>query len=49
MRYNILFEFKVDRYENGKSIRHFEKVNDAINKVKAKIELSATEIERVLL
>ncbi len=47
--YNILFEFKVDRYENGKSIGHFEKVNDAINKVKEKIELSTTEIERVLL
>ena len=49
MRYNILFEFKVDRYENGKSIGHFEKVNDAINKVKEKIELSTAEIERVLL
>lgn len=49
VRYNILFEFKVDRYENGKSIGHFEKVNDAINKVKEKIELSTTEIERVLL
>ena len=49
VRYNILFEFKVDRYENGKSIGHFEKANDAINKVKEKIELSTTEIERVLL
>ena len=49
VRYNILFEFKVDRYENGKSIGHFEKVNDAINKVKEKVELSTTEIERVLL
>ena len=49
VRYNILFEFKVDRYENEKSIGHFEKVNDAINKVKEKIELSTTEIERVLL
>ena len=49
VRYNILFEFKVDRYENGKSIGHFEKVNDAINKVKEKIELSTAEIERVLL
>lgn len=49
VRYNILFEFKVDRYESGKSIGHFEKVNDAINKVKEKIELSTTEIERVLL
>lgn len=49
VRYNILFEFKVDRYENGKSIGHFEKVNDAINKVKEKLELSTTEIERVLL
>ena len=49
VRYNILFEFKVDRYENEKSIGHFEKVNDAINKVKEKVELSTTEIERVLL
>lgn len=49
VRYNILFEFKVDRYENGKSIGHFEKVNDAINKVKEKIEVSIAEIERVLL
>lgn len=49
VRYNILFEFKVDRYENGKSIGHFEKLNDAINKVKEKIELSTADIERVLL
>ncbi len=49
VRYNILFEFKVDRYENGKSIGHFEKVNDAMNKVKEKIELSSSEIERVLV
>lgn len=47
-KYNILFEFKVDRYENGKSIGHFEKVNDPIDKVKEKIELSDLEIERVL-
>lgn len=48
VRYNILFEFKVDRYENGKSIGHFEKVNNPIDKVKEKIELSTLEIERVL-
>lgn len=49
VKYNILFEFKVDRYENGKSIGHFEKINEPINKVKEKLELSASEIERVLV
>ena len=46
--YNILFEFEVDRYENGKSIGRFVKVNDPIGKSKEKIELSEYEIERIL-
>ena len=39
-KYNILFEFKVERYENGKSIGHFEKINDPIGKCREKIETS---------
>lgn len=46
--YNILFEFEVEKYENGKSIGHFTKVNDPIGKCKEKIELSNSEIERIL-
>lgn len=46
--YNILFEFEVDRYENGKSIGKFVKVNDPIGKCKEKIELNSFEIERNL-
>lgn len=46
--YNILFEFDVESYENGKSIGRFIKVNEPIGKCKEKIELSEHEIERVL-
>lgn len=48
VEYNILFEFKVNRYENGKSIGKFVKINDPIGRCKEKIELSEYEIERVL-
>ena len=48
VNYNILFEFEVERYENGKSIGHFIKVNDPIGKCKEKIELNEFEIERIL-
>lgn len=48
VNYNILFKFEVERYENGKSIGQFIKVNDPIGKCKEKIELSDYEIERVL-
>lgn len=46
--YNILFEFEVERYENGKSVGKFVKVNDPIGKCKEKIELNSFEIERNL-
>ena len=48
VEYNILFEFKVNRYENGKSIGKFVKINDPKGRCKEKIELSEYEIERVL-
>ena len=48
VKYNILFEFKVIRYEEGKSIGYFEKVNEPIGRAREKIELSEYEIERVL-
>lgn len=48
VEYNILFRFNIDRYEDGKSIGHFEKINDPIGRVQEKIELSEYEIERVL-
>ncbi len=48
VKYNILFEFKVDRYDNGKSIGQFQKINDPIGKCKEKIDLSSYEIERIL-
>jgi len=46
--YNILFEFEVEKYENGKSIGKFQKRNEPIGKCKQKIELSDDEIERVM-
>ena len=48
VKYNILFRFEIDRYENGKSIGEFVKVNNPIGKCKEKIELSEYEIERIL-
>ncbi len=48
VKYNILFEFKVERYENGKSIGYFQKINDPIGRCKEKIELSSYEVERIL-
>lgn len=48
VEYNILFKFKVDRYENGKSIGTFEKVNEPLGRVKEKVDLSEYEIERIL-
>ncbi len=46
--YHTLFEFKLERYENGKSIGRFKKGIKPIGKVKKKIELSRPEIERIL-
>ena len=44
--YNILFRFEVEKYENGKSIGQFIKVNEPIGRCKEKITLSVDEIER---
>ena len=46
--YNPLFEFKVEKYEGGKSIGKFKRVGKPIGKVKEKLELSKFEIERTL-
>ena len=46
--YNPLFEFKLDRYENGKSIGKFKKINKPVGRVKEKIDLNKLEIERLL-
>ena len=48
VEYNILFRFNVDRYEDGKSIGYFEKVNEPIGRTKEKIELSEYEIEKIV-
>lgn len=48
VKYNVLFEFEVEKYENGKSVGHFKKVNDPIGRTKEKILLSENEIERIL-
>ena len=46
--YNPLYEFKVERYEKGKSIGKFKKLNKPTNKIKEKIDLSKLEIERIM-
>ena len=48
VQYNILFRFNVERYEEGKSIGFFQKINEPIGKCKDKIELSNYDIERIL-
>lgn len=48
IEYNLLYEFEVEKIENGKSVGKFKKLNDPIGKVKRKIELSKSEIERCL-
>lgn len=48
VEYNILFRFNVERYEDGKSVGHFEIVNEPIGRCKEKIDLSSYEIERIL-
>lgn len=47
VEYNILFRFNVDRYEDGKSIGCFQKINEPVGRTKEKIELSEYEIEKV--
>lgn len=46
--YNPLFEFKVEKYENGKSIGKFKKIGKPQEKVKSKIDLYKKEIERLM-
>lgn len=40
VKYNPLFEFEVEKYENGKSIGKFKKINEPLGRVKDKIELT---------
>lgn len=46
VEYNPLFKFDVIRYENGKSIGTFKKINEPIGKAYEKLELSKYEIEK---
>jgi len=46
--YQPLFEFKLERYENGKAVGKFKKISKALGKVKRKIELNKLEIERLM-
>ena len=46
--YNELFEFKVERYEKGKSVGKFKKLNKPSGRVKEKLELSKYDIERIM-
>ncbi len=44
--YNPLFEFEVEKYENGKSIGKFKTLNEQKDRVLEKISLSREEILR---
>lgn len=44
VKYNKLFEFETVRYENGKSIGKFKKINEPIGRVNEKIEVYKAEI-----
>ena len=46
--YNPLFEFKVEKYDKGKSIGKFKKINEPIGKTSEKIKLSIEEIQKEL-
>ena len=48
IKYNSLYEFKLDKYENGKSVGKFKKVKNPSGRVKRKIDLNKSEIERVM-
>ncbi len=39
VKYNLLFEFKIKKYELNKSIGEFKKINDPIGRLKEKLEL----------
>ncbi len=45
VKYNKLFEFETLKYENGKSIGKFRKINEPVGKAQKKIELYKEEIE----
>ena len=47
IEYNPLYEFKLEKYENGKSIGKFKKINSPKWRVKSKINLNSSEIERL--
>lgn len=46
--YNPLFEFKIEKYEKGKSIGKFKKIGKPTERVKTKIDLYKKEIERLM-
>jgi len=46
--YNPLFEFKVDKYENGKSIGKFKKLGKPMGRVKKKLDLSKSQIAKLM-
>ena len=48
IEYQLLYEFKLDRYEQGKAIGKFKKINKPSGKVKRKIDLNKLEIERLM-
>lgn len=48
VKYNKLFEFETLKYENGKSIGKFRKINEPVGKAQKKIELYKEEIENNL-
>lgn len=48
IKYSSLYELKLDKYENGKSIGKFKKIKNPSGKVKKKIDLNKSEIERIM-
>jgi len=48
IKFNHLYEFKLEKYEKGKSVGKFKKINKPLWKVKRKIDLNKMEIERNL-
>ncbi len=48
IKYNSLYEFKLEKYENGKSVGKFKKIKNPMGKVKKKINLNKSEIERFM-
>ena len=48
IKYNPLFEFKIDKYIDGKPIGKFKKLNAPKWKTKTKIDLNKIELEKVV-